>query len=193
MADRPREAYTPAMRRALASAAAPMAHACTRAGLVSGPSTLKAVGKPRALRTGAAKRIEGWTLLAKRKAMPIRSKISRWRTASTSRDTPMASSTSAEPDLDVEARLPCLTMGMPAAARAIADIVEMLTVPKPSPPVPTTSRERDGRSTASAWSCIASARPWISSTVAPLMAMDVRNEARRASPSSPVITWSITQ
>ena len=36
--------------------------------------------------------------------------------------------TSAEPDFDVEARLPCLTSGIPMAASTIADIVDMLTV-----------------------------------------------------------------
>ena len=36
--------------------------------------------------------------------------------------------TSAEPDFEVEARLPCLTRGIPIDAATIADMVEMLTV-----------------------------------------------------------------
>ena len=43
-------------------------------------------------------------------------------------------------DVMVEAEdaalLPCLTTGTPQAATTIADIVEMFTVPRPSPPVP---------------------------------------------------------
>ena len=60
--------------------------------------------------------------------MPTSSKIERKRSVSTSRLTPSASMTSAEPDWEVEARLPCLTSGIPIAASTIADIVETLTV-----------------------------------------------------------------
>ena len=42
--------------------------------------------------------------------------------------TPSASSKSAAPDLDDDARLPCFTTRAPAAAAMIAAVVEMLIV-----------------------------------------------------------------
>ena len=56
--------------------------------------------------------------------------------------TPRASSKSADPDLELAARFPCLTTFAPAAAATIAAVVEMLIVLKPSPPVPTVSTAR---------------------------------------------------
>ena len=44
--------------------------AARRAGLVSGPSRLKAVGTPSALRASTACRIAGWKVGAKQNAMP---------------------------------------------------------------------------------------------------------------------------
>ena len=61
---------------------------------------------------------------------------------------PSASSTSADPAREVIARLPCLATGTPAAATTSAAVVEMLNVPLPSPPVPTTSIAPSGASTA---------------------------------------------
>ena len=58
--------------------------------------------------------------------------------------TPSASRTSAVPQADEAARLPCLTIRAPAAAAAIVPIVEMFTVLAPSPPVPTRSTIRPG-------------------------------------------------
>src|ERR1035441_3389021 len=53
--------------------------------------------------------------------------------------TPSACSTSAAPDFDDNARLPCLATGTPAPATINAAQVEMLNEPEASPPVPTTS------------------------------------------------------
>ncbi len=50
--------------------------------------------------------------------------------------TPSASSTSAEPQRDDAARLPCFTTRAPAPAAISAAIVETFTVPERSPPVP---------------------------------------------------------
>ncbi len=55
--------------------------------------------------------------------------------------TPRASSKSAAPDLEDDARLPCLTTRAPAAAAMMAAVVEMLIVCAPSPPVPTVSTD----------------------------------------------------
>ena len=72
------------------------------------------------------------------KAMPMSSmSFSAWAGVS-SIFTPRASSTSALPErLEME-RLPCLAMGMPAAAATRAVAVEMLKVERP-PPVPQVS------------------------------------------------------
>ena len=52
---------------------------------------------------------------------------------------PSASSRSAAPDFEEAARLPCFTTFTPAAAAMIAEVVEILIVWAPSPPVPTVS------------------------------------------------------
>ena len=56
-----------------------------------------------------------------------------------SRSKPSASSTSAEPEADETARLPCFATPAPAAAATSAAAVEMLSVRAPSPPVPAVS------------------------------------------------------
>ena len=53
---------------------------------------------------------------------------------------PNSSNTSALPDCEVIARLPCLATVTPAAAATIATVVEILNVFSLSPPVPHTSR-----------------------------------------------------
>ncbi len=53
--------------------------------------------------------------------------------------TPRAASTSALPERLETERLPCLATGTPAAAATRAAAVEMLNVPRPSPPVPQVS------------------------------------------------------
>src|SRR5260370_16751681 len=62
--------------------------------------------------------------------------------------TPRAVRTSAAPDRDDRARLPCLATGTPAPATMKAAHVEMLNEPEASPPVPTTSIAPSGAATA---------------------------------------------
>ena len=75
------------------------------------------------------------------------------------------------------ARLPCFATGTPVDATTSAAAVEMLNVPAPSPPVPTTSIAPSGASTRSTRSRIADANPASSSTVSPRIRR--RDEQRR--------------
>ena len=126
---------------------------------MSGPRKLNAVGTPSSRRTPPACRKPGWNACAKQNVMPASSATAATRDGSSPRSTPSASSTSAEPDEDDAARLPCLTTRTPAAAHTIAAIVEMLTVCARSPPVPTTSRLTPGTVIRFAWASIWSAMP----------------------------------
>src|SRR6202035_4682725 len=81
--------------------------------------------------------------------------------------TPKAASTSAAPERDESARLPCLATGTPAPATISAAQVEMLNEPEASPPVPTTSMASGGACTRTILARIAVTAPVISSTVSP--------------------------
>src|SRR6201996_7330455 len=81
--------------------------------------------------------------------------------------TPSEASTSAAPDFDDSARLPCLATGTPAPATMNDAQVETLTEPEPSPPVPTMSTASGGADTRSILERIADTAPVISSTVSP--------------------------
>ena len=81
--------------------------------------------------------------------------------------TPSAASTSAAPERDDSARLPCLATGTPAPATMSAAQVEMLNEPEASPPVPTTSMASGGAATRSILARMAETAPVISSTVSP--------------------------
>src|SRR5579871_1399210 len=81
--------------------------------------------------------------------------------------TPSADKTSAAPDRDDSARLPCLATGTPAPATIKAAQVDTFTEPDPSPPVPTTSIASAGALTFSILARIAETAPVISSTVSP--------------------------
>ena len=81
--------------------------------------------------------------------------------------TPSACSTSAAPDFDDSARLPCLATGTPAPATMKAAQVEMLNEPEASPPVPTTSMASAGAFTPSILARMVVTAPVISSTVSP--------------------------
>src|SRR5262245_56606563 len=81
--------------------------------------------------------------------------------------TPSACSTSAAPDFDDSARLPCLATGTPAPATTNAAQVEMLNDPDASPPVPTTSTASGGASTPSILERMVVTAPVILSTVSP--------------------------
>ncbi len=113
--------------------------------------------------------------------------------ASWSIRTPSASRTSADPDRDVIARLPCLATGTPAAATMTAAVVEMLNVPEPSPPVPTMSIAPAGASTRRTRSRIALANPVSSSTVSPRIRSATSSAASCAGVDSPSITAPIAR
>ena len=81
--------------------------------------------------------------------------------------TPSEARTSAAPERDDSARLPCLATGTPAPATMKEAQVETLTEPEPSPPVPTTSTASAGALTRSILPRIADTAPVISSTVSP--------------------------
>ncbi len=136
---------------------------------------MNAVGTPSWLRTGPACRSDGWYSGANRNATPISANSASLADAGRSMTTPSASSTSAAPDADEAARLPCLTIATPAAAATIVAIVDTLTDCAPSPPVPTRSVTWPAMVIGVACASIDAARPDISAAVSPL--------ARRATPN----------
>ena len=103
------------MTGAIRTSAHPMAWACGRAGLVSGPRMLKVVAMPSSRRGTAAWRIAGWKAAEKQNVMPASSATSATRAGGRSSRMPSASRTSAEPDCDDAERLPCLTTRAPGA------------------------------------------------------------------------------
>src|SRR5689334_2180803 len=94
--------------------------------------------------------------------------------------TPSASSTSAAPQAEDAARLPCLTIGTPAEAATMVAIVETFTVCMPSPPVPTRSVTGPAILIGVACDSIDAASPDISAAVSPL--------ARSATPNPAICT-----
>ena len=111
----PRPASTPARSGAIRASATPIAADRGWAGLVSGPRKLKAVPMPSSVRAAAVCRNDGWNTCAKQKVMPTSVASSATRAGGWSSRMPSASSTSAEPEDDDAARLPCLTTVMPGA------------------------------------------------------------------------------
>src|SRR6185312_5939632 len=81
--------------------------------------------------------------------------------------TPSDDSTSAAPERDDSARLPCLATGTPVPATMKDAQVDTLTDPEPSPPVPTTSTALAGALTFNIFARTAETAPVISSTVSP--------------------------
>ena len=187
------EAKTPATVGAIHASATPTALACGRAGFVIGPRMFITVGIPSPLRASAAYFIEGWKTWANRKVIPIRPTSSSTFATGRSRRTPSASRTSAEPDFEVEARLPCLTTVRPVAAITTDAMVEMLTVWARSPPVPTMSIDRAGASTGCACAIIESASASSSPLVTPFDCRATRKPASCTGLELPDITSSIAQ
>src|SRR5215203_412829 len=160
------------------------------AGLVSGPRTLKMVRRPSSRRTGITSRMAGWSRGANRKVMPTASRVRPAVSGSISIWTPRAASTSALPERLETERLPCLATGTPAAAATRAAAVEMLNVPRPSPPVPQVSTRspvlwgmgRDRRR-------MALAAPEISATDSPFMRRATSRADLRTSVTMPSMSW----
>src|SRR6266516_3455244 len=122
---------------------------------------------PSSTRVGPTCFIAGWWAGANMKPMPGSRR--QWEIASGERSmrTPSAARTSAAPQREESARLPCLATGTLAPATTKAAQVEMLNEPDASPPVPTTSTASAGASTASIFDRMVRTAPVISSTVSP--------------------------
>ena len=189
----PRSANTCAITGSMRTSEQPMSPAAGRAGFVSGPRMLKIVGTPSSRRTGAACFIAGCKTCAKAKAIPSSRAHDAIPCGSRSMATPSSSSTSAVPHFDDAARLPCLTIVAPHAAATMAAIVEKLTEPDESPPVPTTSSRTPGTSTGSAAARMASAAAATSSGVGPLACRPSRSAPIWAGVASPAITSARAQ
>ena len=111
------------------------------------------------------------------------------RGASRSILTPSSVSKSALPHDDDTARLPCFATIAPAPAATIAATVEMLNVPRPSPPVPQVSTtSRPSVCSGVTRSRIAIAAPVISSAVSPFMRSAMSNALFCTSVALPSIT-----
>ena len=106
---------------------------------------------------------------------------------------PSASSTSAEPERDDCARLPCLATVTPAAATTSAAMVDILMVPRPSPPVPQVSTSTPaGTLSLVARARIARAAPTTSLTVSPFMRSATSNAPICAGVEAPSMIVPIT-
>ncbi len=104
--------------------------------------------------------------------------------------TPSAVSTSAEPDFDESARLPCLATGTPQPATTNALAVEILKLPDESPPVPQVSIVPGGASIETAFARMVRAAPVISSTVSPRTRSAIRKPPICDGVASPLMMMS---
>src|SRR5579871_1667965 len=104
--------------------------------------------------------------------------------------TPSAASTSAAPERDESARLPCLATGTPAPATMKDAQVDTFTEPEPSPPVPTTSIASRGAFTFSILARMADTAPVISSMVSPRTRSAIRSPPNCDGVASPDIIRS---
>src|SRR6202000_2958249 len=104
--------------------------------------------------------------------------------------TPSEANTSAAPERDDSARLPCLATGTPVPATMKDAQVETLTEPEPSPPVPTMSTASSGAVTRSILPRIAETAPVISSTVSPRTRSAINKPPICEGVASPDITAS---
>src|SRR5258708_22285497 len=94
--------------------------------------------------------------------MPISHRQRRTIAMSQSILTPSAANTSAAPDFDEKARLPCLATGTPQPATTNALAVEVFKGPDPSPPVATVSTLPGRAAVAGALAALNRAPPVIS-------------------------------
>ena len=100
---------------------------------------LNSVRTPSSRRIGLMWRIAGWWFGANIKPIPVCSMHCATCSEVRFRLPPSASIASAEPDLLDTLRLPCFATRPPAAAMTNKQVVEILNVDVPSPPVPTIS------------------------------------------------------
>src|ERR1700744_2292644 len=169
-------------------------HLCERLhplpGWERGPSRLKRGGVASWPRCAPTFFIAGWCAGANMKPMPA----SRMQRPTSSGDraifTPSDDSTSAAPEREERARLPCLATVTPAPATMNEAQVETLTDPDPSPPVPTISTASAGAVTRSILPRIADTAPVISSTVSPRTRSAINRPPICEGVASPDITAS---
>ena len=145
------------------------------------------VAMPSEVRAAATNFMAGWCERANAKQMPAASRQCLSCPDVSSSLTPSRSSTSADPLLLEAERLPCLTTFTPAAATTRAAAVEMLNVPRTSPPVPQVSSTTQSAShpTGTLFSRMTVAAPTSSSTVVPLAASPTSSPPICASDASP--------
>src|SRR5436190_19693862 len=144
-------------------------------------------------RTGPACFIAGWKFGANRKVMHASRSTRAASPASRLIGTPSASSTSADPQRDVNERLPCLATEAPAPTATNAAAVEILKVGTRPPPVPQVStRWSPAAWTGSIASRRARAAPATSSAVSPLTRSPMSRAAICAGLASPRITLAKT-
>ena len=134
----------------------------------------------------------GWNAGANMNPMPTSSMHRFTDSGLSSSLTPLASRISAAPTVPDAARLPCLATLTPTAAAVSADAVEMLKVPMPSPPVPTTSTRSPSVGTRNALARITLAMPVISSTDSPFIRSATRKAPICEGAASPVMISSAT-
>ncbi|BBZ52144.1 hypothetical protein MHEI_38610 [Mycobacterium heidelbergense] len=185
-----RAANTPAITSARSANAQPIKPARGPAGLVSGPRRLNTVGTPTSRRMADACRYDGWNSGAKQNPMPSSARLRATCSGPRSMRTPSASSVSAPPDSDDDARLPCLTTGTPAAATTIDAMVDRLTVLTPSPPVPTMSTASPGIAPGGigrAWRSMTSASSLTSAAVGTFIVIATAKAAIWAGLAAPVM------
>jgi hypothetical protein len=130
---------------------------------------LNTVRMPISRRAGPTYFIAGWKPCANMKPMPARSMHAFTCSGARSIFAPSASSTSALPDCDVIARLPCFATRAPAPAATNAAQVLTLNEPLASPPVPHVSSSGPSMAMRLLFSRMTRAMPAISSTVSPFM------------------------
>jgi len=130
---------------------------------------------PSSTRVGPTCFIAGWCAGANMKPMPASRMHREIASGARSMRTPSAARTSAAPQREESARLPCLATGTPAPATMKAAQVEMLNEPDASPPVPTTSMASAGASTTSIFARMVRTAPVISSTVSPRTRSAINN------------------
>ncbi len=157
---------------------------------------LNRVRTPSSLRTGPTTFIAGWCAGAYMKPMPQALRQTATFSGASSMLAPRASSTSALPDFDDTLRPPCLATRAPAAAATNIEVVEMLKLLAPSPPVPTMSTRcslpvRDS-GTCTANSRITCAAAVISPTVSFFTRRPVSSAAISGDDTSPRMIWRIS-
>lgn len=121
------------------------------------------------------------------KHMPAFFKSSVFSLPVKARLTPSASRQSAAPQREETLLLPCLATATPPDAMTKPDVVEMLKVSAPSPPVPTISKTSPSWETGTHASLMALANPVISPTVSPFSERAARKAPICASDAFPLM------